>query len=119
MPIGYERLFNMGNFEHDKFVVSKEAESEREVIGLVRAVARLEKDIQRFRKARSDLQSVKEKIGWLRSEEEKKEKPALEKKAKALEKIIGDFKSKHQLLEKACRCAFCTGEWEDDEWDYV
>lgn len=114
MRIGYERLFNMGNYEHEKFVVSKEAESEKEMIGLIRAVAQLERDIQTFRDAKRKLDSIKTRIKL--SDEPK---TPLEKRKKELEKIISDFKKKHNPTEKECKCAFCTGEWENDEWDYI
>jgi len=38
MKIGYERLFNMGNFEHEKFIVNKEAESIKEMRNGVRSI---------------------------------------------------------------------------------
>ena len=79
MKIGYERLFNMGNFEHEKFIVNKEAESIKEINDLVREVARLEMEIQRFRKLKGSLTHLQARLNYTDNKPEEKKKSEAEK----------------------------------------
>ncbi len=117
MKIGYERLFNMGNFEHEKFIVNKEAESIKEINDLVREVAKLEMEIQRFRKLKGMLTHLESRLNFQDNKPEEKKK--LETEKQKVLKGIDAFKKKHNPKAVQCKCAFCTGEFEDDEYDYV
>jgi len=105
--IGYERLFNMGNFEHEKYTVNKEVESNNEFDAwkkLALDIVDFETDLVTHRK----LCEMLPNIAWAMNHEPLES--AREKAKEKLEKIkrmIEEFRTKHKPVFKECKCYYC------------
>ncbi len=119
--VQYERLFNLSNYEHEKFTVGLELDEDNimdsDLIFKAMAiqVLELEAEITRFRKAFTLRQDLLYSLGCCTSEDEKKR---IKKKLRYLDLVIEDFKLEHQPRHKECKCFYCQHpEYNEAEYD--
>jgi hypothetical protein len=114
--IHYERLFNLGNFEHEKFVVSKELTLGEDIPEgikeLVVLIADLEDEAAGYRVALQDRRDLLPRHGWQGTSEE--DKSRMEKRLKQLNLIITAFKDDHKPANRGCKCYYCQHPEEGD-----
>jgi hypothetical protein len=118
--IGYERLFNMGNFEHEKYTISKDVEADSEFDAwkkLALQIAEFEDDLKNYRSLRTDALNIKVELSW-QTNGQKRE--LLNKQLAGIERALIAFEMKHHPVHKPCKCFYCIHpEWASyDEDDY-
>jgi hypothetical protein len=114
--IHYERLFNLGNFEHEKFVVSKELALDEDtpdgIKKLVVLIADLEDEAVGYRVALQDRRDLLQRLGWQGTPED--DKAQMKKRLKQLDRIITAFKDDHKPTNRECKCYYCQHPEEGD-----
>jgi hypothetical protein len=119
--ISYERLFNMGNFEHEKYTISKDVDcnTEFEVFKeLSLKIVNFEDDLKRYRGLFDTLRNAQ----WLLESMKSKNVQATAKQIKQAEhkianiqEMIRAFKEEHKPVFQPCKCYYCTHR--DDEYN--
>ena len=108
IKVQYERLFNLGNFDHEKFTITKEVEyTSTEAMTMKKLsiiVADLEVDLANYRQLHNLIQSVKERLTW---DNEPEVDVKLEADLKDLMRRDKAFREKHYPVHKACKCYYC------------
>jgi len=114
VKIQYERLFNLGNFDHEKFSISKDIEAGTELEAFQKTalmLADLENELKAYRKVEADIESLSNRLEWSHYTPEEKEE--MRQRLNRLLAKARAFREKHKPLWKACKCAYCTGEYDD------
>jgi hypothetical protein len=105
--ITYERLFNLSNYEHEKFVVSAEVPlgSDRgtELKNAAVFCLELEEEITKFRRVFELRGGVIASLGY----NGPKQNAVLEKQVKAYDRLIESFKLEHRPQYRECKCYYC------------
>jgi len=117
--IGYERLFNMGNFEHEKYTVSKDVDCNSEYEAwktLALNIVDFEADLVNYRKICERLPNViwASQHEPLTSAREKATKQVIKLKA-----MMEAFRNEHKPVFKECKCYYCKnrGNWDDGDYE--
>ena len=113
---GYERLFNLGNFDHEKFIITKEVEEGTELVALKKlsvVIVDLEEDLAKYRQYRQRRSAVYNNLHYTGLSVEQLEK--LTNEATQLDMLIQAFETKHKPVSKACKCYYCTHEREVED----
>jgi hypothetical protein len=116
VEIGYERLFNLGNFEHEKFLIKKSVQADTEFQAwkdLAVQIAEFERDLELFRQALQSYYSLSNHIGNSHFFESEEEKNMAILKLKQIAQVVHDFEQKHKPLEQPCKCAFCQAKTQE------
>jgi len=123
--VQYERLFNLSNYEHEKFVVSLELSEDENPDQAFKAMAiqvlELEGEIARFRTAfisRQELRSeLRSQLAYRSNSDSEDDKKRIKKRLRYLDLVVEDFKLKHQPRHKECKCFYCQHP-DYDETEY-
>jgi hypothetical protein len=119
VEIGYERLFNLGNFEHEKFIIKKNVQAETEYQAwkqLSIHLADFEKDLGRFRDLVNKFFSIK---AWVEHNQnvginiDPKEIEKTKAEMKLIASEIYAFRSVHMPVSQPCKCAFCKSKTQE------
>ena len=109
--ISYERLFNLGGYEHEKFIVTTDAEGPDRLScfkDLHTQLIKLEAELSIYRKDVHTLMEMayldKDAKAW--------------KKVRFISKRIKAFEEAHKPVEKACKCFYCTHPDYDENQEY-
>ena len=115
--VSYERLFNIGNFEHEKFIITKDldgAEIPDLMKELVVLVADLEEEIGKFRAAYRERHDLLQHLGWACTSEESRAE--IRKRLEHLDLIMAAFRFEHKPLFRECKCFYCQNpDWDEYE----
>ena len=106
---GYERLFNLGNFDHEKFTVTKDVEGGNELVALKKlsvVIVELEEDLKKYRGYRDRRSNIAQNLHYPAYSDE--QRSDLQKEAAKLDQLIKAFETKHKPVSKACKCFYCT-----------
>jgi hypothetical protein len=116
--VTYERLFNIGNFNHEKFIINKEvplgSDEATELKNAAVFCLELEEEIAKFRKVFELRGNVLMSLGYARPEQ----KEVLEKQVRAYDRIINSFKAEHHPQYRECKCYYCTHKDDVDREDF-
>jgi hypothetical protein len=115
--IGYERLFNMGSFEHEKYTINKEVESDNEYDAfkkLTLDIVDFESDLVIYRQLCERLPGV---LWNLQHEQLKDGKEKTQKKYDMMKQMIEEFRTKHKPVFKECKCYYCKNRFTYDDRD--
>jgi hypothetical protein len=107
--VGYERLFNLGNFDHEKFTISKEVVEGSELVAYKKlsvAIVELEEDLAKYRQYRARRHDIAQNLHYQGYSDE--QRADLQKEAQKLDQLIQAFETKHKPVSKACKCYYCT-----------
>lgn len=119
--VQYERLFNIGDFSHEKINVTVQLNGEKPedvLTNLMVEVVSLEGDFQAYRKALQEAtmyaaqihhlrEHIKDKAETNETHIYKTEIDKLTKKFDAVNSIVLAFEKKHKPLSVKCKCRFC------------
>lgn len=106
---GYERLFNLGNFDHEKFTITKDVEAGTELVALKKlsvVIVALEEDLKKYRCHRDRRNSIDNSLRYAGLSEQ--QRSDLQKEAAKLDQLIKAFETKHKPVSKGCKCYYCT-----------
>lgn len=116
--IGYERLFNMGNYEHEKYTISLDAEgvNEYEVMKQISLeITELEEDINRYRGLLIERANLLTNIEHFKELDMVAETAKFEQRLVIVEALIKAFREEHKPVYKPCNCYYCTHVDDDPE----
>jgi hypothetical protein len=115
--VGYERLFNMGDYEHEKYTISKDVEAGNEYDAfkkLALDIVEFEADLAKYRILCSKIQSK----SWAAKHEPiEKMREKAKQELEVMRQMITEFKEKHKPVYKACKCYYCTHIDDYDDKD--
>lgn len=112
VQITYERLFNLGNYDHETFKIERQVQAKTEFAAMQKLslqLAALEEELRWYRSLYSRYEVIKQQINndWYIDIKLKAEAAIEENK---LKEQMTAFKEKHIPLTKLCNCAFCEGK---------
>jgi hypothetical protein len=116
VKIQYERLFNLGNFDHEKFSISKDVEASTETKALVKTallLADLELELNAYRKLEREIESLSHRLEWGGLSDEDEDRETMRQQLNRMMAKAKAFREKHKPLHKACKCPYCTGEYDE------
>ncbi len=112
--ISYERLFNMGSYEHEKYTISKDIDAGSELEAFKKLslqIVDFEEDLNNYRHALNLLSSAK----WDFEHAMGPEVETINIKLHRIEKAIKAFREAHKPVSKPCNCYWCTHpEWDSE-----
>lgn len=118
--VTYERLFNIGNYDHEKFCVSKDitprGKVEKELKNVVILICDLEEEVNKFRLYYREQVELLQRLNYCRIKEDLAEQKKIKVRLRKLDLIITAFKVEHQPIFKACKCYYCEHPDGDEEF---
>ncbi len=118
--ITYERLFNLGGYEHEKFVITEDLNGtnpDATFKDMCVTVLELESEIAKFRIAYKKLTELQQRLSWDCVNRNDKQKAEIKKEIRYWDQIVEEFKLIHSPRNKECKCFYCTHP-EYDENNY-
>ena len=117
--VSYERLFNMGNFEHEKYTISKDVDCGTEFEAfkeLSLKIVEFEADLVKYRALCEKLPNLIWSTKHINSQLELEK---VQRKLEIIQRRIQEFKEKHKPVFKECKCFYCThpDEYNDNDED--
>lgn len=117
--VTYERLFNLGGYEHEKFVVTKDLDGQSPdtaMKDMCIQILELEEEIAKFRIAYRTKQELLQRLGWNCEKEEAKAE--MRKRIRHCDLVIDSFKLEHQPRNKECKCFYCQNpDYDPDDYE--